>query len=236
MNRLDFCTIFLIRFIPYSKFMMSETRPARMPTAPQPGLKDTPNASNHDSNSKTPTDTPFGDLFSNDGVCGAAAEENSPAVKRKVEQLQAPSAKKARVCSALAVYSPTSPAYSPGYLPAVLVNPCRPVVKRIKREYNRRVSALRCSIPDAYYKIKNFNYEIRKLTAPAEISRVRSELKKNHAIILRAQCQMRTAHQEKKRKLENVKTIAVFRYLSSKEKRVAKVAIIHQWSPFKPNE
>ena len=100
-------------------------------------------------------------------------ETISTSVKRKVEQLQ-------RI------------------LPTVLVNPCRPAVKRIKTEYNRRVSAIRCSIPDAYHKIKNLNYEIRKLTAPAEISRVRSELNKNHAIILRAQCQMRTAHQEKK--------------------------------------
>lgn len=120
-----------------------------------------------------------------------------------------------------------------GYLPAVLVNPCRPAVKRIKTEYNRRVSAIRCSIPDAYHKIKNLNYEIRKLTAPAEISRVRSELNKNKSIILRAQCQMRTAHQEKKTKLEKIKTNAVFRYLTSKDKKVAKVAKFHQWSPFK---
>ena len=118
-----------------------------------------------------------------------------------------------------------------GYLPTVLINPCRPAVKRIKTEYNRRVSVIRCSIPGAYHKIKNLNYEIRKVTAPAEISRVRSELNKNHAIILRAQCQMRAAHQEKKTKLEHVKTHAVFRYLTSKEKRAAKVAKFHQWSP-----
>lgn len=118
------------------------------------------------------------------------------------------------------------------YLPAVLVNPCRPAVKRIKTEYNRRVSVIRCSIPDAYHKIKNLNYEIRRVTAPVEISRVRSELTKNHAIILRAQCQMRAAHQEKKTKLEHVKTHAVFRYLTSKEKRAAKVAKFHHWSPF----
>jgi hypothetical protein len=123
-----------------------------------------------------------------------------------------------------------------GYLPTVLVNPCRPAVKRIKTEYNRRVSSIRCSIPDAYHKIKNLNYEIRKLTAPAEISRVQGELNKNHAIILRAQCQMRTAHQEKKTKLENIKTHAVFRYLTSKDKKVAKVAKFHQWSPFKKSE
>ena len=118
------------------------------------------------------------------------------------------------------------------YLPAVLVNPCRPAVKRIKTEYNRRVSVIRCSIPDAYHKIKNLNYEIRKVTAPAEISRVQSELNNNRDIILRAQCQMRTAHQEKKTKLENIKTNSVFRYLTSKDKKAAKVAKFHQWSPF----
>ena len=118
------------------------------------------------------------------------------------------------------------------YLPAVLVNPCRPAVKRIKTEYYRRVSVIRCSIPDAYHKIKNLNYEIRRVTAPVEISRVRSELNKNHAIILRAQCQMRAAHQEKKTKLEHVKTHAVFRYLTSQEKRAATVANFHHWSPF----
>lgn len=120
-----------------------------------------------------------------------------------------------------------------GYLPAVLVNPCRPAVKRIKTEYNRRVSVIRCSIPDAYHKIKNLNYEIRKLTVPAEISRVQSELNKNRDIIWRAQCQMRTAHQEMKTKLEKIKTHAVFRYLASIDKRAATVAKFHQWSPFK---
>ena len=120
-----------------------------------------------------------------------------------------------------------------GYLPAVLVNPCRPAVKRIKTEYNRRVSVIRCSIPDAYHKIKNLNYEIRKVTAPAEISRVQSELNNNRDIILRAQCQMRTAHQEMKTKLEKIKTHAVFRYLAIKDKRAATVAKFHQWSPFK---
>lgn len=146
-------------------------------------------------------------------------ETISTSVKRKVEQLQRTEENR--------------PLTKSGYLPTVLVNPCRPAVKRIKTEYNRRVSAIRCSIPDAYHKIKNLNYEIRKLTAPAEISRVRSELNKNHAIILRAQCQMRTAHQEKKTKLEKIKTNAVFRYLTSKDKKVAKVAKFHQWSPFK---
>jgi hypothetical protein len=80
---------------------MSEQSPAQMPTAPQPCLKDTPIASNRDSDSKTTTDTPFGVILSNDGVCakesGAAIEEISTAVKRKVEQLQAPDAKKAKV-------------------------------------------------------------------------------------------------------------------------------------------
>ena len=118
------------------------------------------------------------------------------------------------------------------YLPAVLVNPRRPAVKRIKTEYNRRVSVIRCSIPDAYHKIRNLNYAIRTLTAPAAISRAHSELNKNHAIILTAQCQMRTAHQEKKRKLENIKTHAIFRYLTSKDKKTATVAKFHQWSPF----
>lgn len=47
---------------------MSENHPAQMPTVPQPGLKDTPIVSNHDSNSNTSTDTPIGDIFSNDGV------------------------------------------------------------------------------------------------------------------------------------------------------------------------
>ncbi len=77
---------------------MSEQSPAQMPTAPQPCLKDTPIASNRDSDSKTTTDTPFGVILSNDGVCakesGAAIEEISTAVKRKVEQLQATDAKK----------------------------------------------------------------------------------------------------------------------------------------------
>jgi hypothetical protein len=77
------------------------------------------------------------------------------------------------------------------------------------------------------------NYEIRKLTAPAEISRVHSELNKNHDIILRAQSQMRTAHQEKKAKLEKVKTPAIFRYLTNNDKRAAKWAKFHTWSPFK---
>ena len=80
---------------------MSEQSPAQMPTAPQPCLKDTPIASNRDSDSKTNTDTPFGVILSNDGVCakesGADVEEISPAVKRKIEQLQAPDAKKPRV-------------------------------------------------------------------------------------------------------------------------------------------
>jgi hypothetical protein len=146
-------------------------------------------------------------------------ETISTAVKRKVEQLQR--------------MEENRPLTKSVYLPAVLVNPCCPAVKRIKTEYNRRVSAIRCSIPDAYHKIKNLNYEIRKLTAPAEISRVRSELSNNQSIILRAQCQMRTAHQEKKRQLEKIKTNAVFRYLTSKDKKVAKVAKFHQWSPFK---
>lgn len=80
---------------------MSETSPAQMPTVPQPRLKDTPIAVGSDSDSKTTTDTPFGVIISNDGVCakesGAAVEEISSAVKRKFEQLQAPDAKKAKV-------------------------------------------------------------------------------------------------------------------------------------------
>ena len=124
---------------------------------------------------------------------------------------------------------PNSPKNS---LELLQVNPCRPAVKRIKTEYNRRVSAIRCSIPDAYHKIRNLNYTMRTLTAPAAISRAQSELNKNHAIILTAQCQMRTAHQEKKRKLENIKTHAIFRYLTSKDKKTATVAKFHQWSPF----
>lgn len=130
-------------------------------------------------------------------------------------------------------YRPVARPASKRMLPAVLVDPYRPAVKRIKTEYNRRVSAIRCSIPDAYHKIKNLNYEIRKLTAPASISRVRSELNKHRDIIWRAQCQMRTAHQEKKTKLEHIKTNAIFRYLTSKDKKAAKEAKFHQWSPFK---
>lgn len=120
-----------------------------------------------------------------------------------------------------------------GLLPIVLVRPICPAAKRIKTEYNRCVMAIRCSIPDAYTKIQNLNYEIRKLTAPAEISRVQSELNKNHDIILRAQSQMRTAHQEKKAKLGKVKTPAIFRYLTNNDKRAAKWAKFHTWSPFK---
>jgi len=118
-----------------------------------------------------------------------------------------------------------------GYLPTVLINPCRPAVKKIKTEYNKHILFIRRSIPDAYHKITTLNYKIRKTTASAEISIIRSEIKKNHAIILKAQCQMRAAHQEKKTKLEYVKTHAVFDYLTSKEKRAAKVAIFHKWSP-----
>lgn len=118
-----------------------------------------------------------------------------------------------------------------GLLPIVLVRPICPAAKRIKTEYNRCVTAIRCSIPDAYTKIKNLNYEIRKLTAPAEISRVQSELDKNHDIILTAQSQMRTAHQEKKAKLGKVKTPAIFRYLTNNDKQAAKRANFHMWSP-----
>ena len=89
--------------------MMSENHPAQMPTVPQPGLKDTPIVSNQDSNSNTSTDTPIGDIFSNDGVGakerGAAVEEISTAVKRKVDQLQAHAAKKPRVSSPSTLHS-----------------------------------------------------------------------------------------------------------------------------------
>lgn len=122
-----------------------------------------------------------------------------------------------------------------GLLPIVLVSPKVPAAKRIKREYNRYVTTIRCSIPDAYTKIKKLNYEIRKLTAPAEISRVQSELNKNHDIILRAQSQMRTAHQEKKAKLGKVKSPAIFRYLTNNDKKAAKWANFHMWSPLKKN-
>jgi len=86
---------------------MSEQSPAQMPTAPQPCLKDTPIAVGSDSDSKTSTDTPFGDIFSNDGVCakerGAAVEDYSS--KRKVDQLQAHAAKKPRVSSPSTLHS-----------------------------------------------------------------------------------------------------------------------------------
>ena len=117
-----------------------------------------------------------------------------------------------------------------GLLPIVLVRPKCPAAKRIKTEYNRRVAAIRCSIPDAYTKIKNLNYEIIKLTAPAEINRVQGELNKNHDIISRARSQMRTAHQEKKAKLGKVKTPAIFRYLTNKDKKKARVANFHKWT------
>ena len=50
---------------------MSETSPAQMPTVSQSRLKDTPIAVGSDSDSKTTTDTPFGVIISNDGVCAA---------------------------------------------------------------------------------------------------------------------------------------------------------------------
>jgi hypothetical protein len=123
-----------------------------------------------------------------------------------------------------------------GLLPTVLVSPICPAAKRIKTEYNRRVTAIRCSIPDAYTKIRKLNYERKELTRGAEInhaeiSRVQSELNKNHDIIFRAQSQMRIAHRQKKTKLEKIKTPAVFRYLTNNDKKAAKLAKFHTWSP-----
>ena len=120
-----------------------------------------------------------------------------------------------------------------GLLPTDLVRPICPAVKRIKTEYNRRVSNIRISIPDAYHNIQKLNYKLAKLTAPVEIRRVQRELTQSKGIILRAQAQMRTAHQEKKAKLGKVKTPAIFRYLTNNDKRAAKWAKFHTWSPFK---
>ena len=121
-------------------------------------------------------------------------------------------------------------------LPTVLVSPICPAAKRIKTEYNRRITAIRCSIPDAYTKIRKLNYEIKALATGAEInhaeiSRVQSELNKNHDIIFRAQSQMRIAHRQKKTKLEKIKTPAVFRYLTNNDKKAAKLAKFNTWSP-----
>ena len=142
----------------------------------------------------------------------------------KSRQLQRPDVGKKR----LAIKS--------GLLPTVLVSPICPAAKRIKTEYNRRITVIRCSIPDAYTKIRKLNYERKELTRGAEINhaeirRVQSELNKNHDIIFRAQSQMRIAHRQKKAKLEKIKTPAVFRYLTNNDKKAAKLAKFNTWSP-----
>jgi hypothetical protein len=118
-----------------------------------------------------------------------------------------------------------------GLLPTDLVRPICPAVKRIKTEYNRRVSNIRISIPDAYHNIQKLNYKLAKLTAPVEIRRVQRELTQSKGIILRAQAQMRTAHQEKIKKIKQIKSPAIFRYLNKKDKIAAVVATFHTWSP-----
>ena len=109
-------------------------------------------------------------------------------------------------------------------LPSDLIDPSCPSRKRIRAECTGQVFHYRCLIPPAFQKIRQLRYALAKSTEHHEIIRVQQELNRNINIIASAREKMKKAYRERGVQLRQVRTPAIFRFLSKKDRNAARIA------------